>query len=111
MANVSLKQMAETPAAVQKLVSEGKLSASLALSTVRTEGTKAAATKLTDAVKAAEATGKAKATAKHVEGSKTPKLDQKAARELLQQVACLSQPFSTSKIESLARAARQLIGN
>jgi hypothetical protein len=58
--------LAEAPVAVQSMVAEGKVSSSLALQTVREHGTKATE-KLEAAVKTAEASGKKKATAKHVE--------------------------------------------
>jgi len=58
--------LAEAPVAVQSMVAEGKVSSSLALQTVREHGPKATE-KLEAAVKTAEASGKKKATAKHVE--------------------------------------------
>lgn len=57
--------LAEAPAAVQNMVAAGTVSSSLALQTVRKHGTKAAE-QLTAAVGVAKASGKAKATAKHV---------------------------------------------
>lgn len=58
--------LAEAPVAVQSMVAEGKVSSSLALQTVRDHGPKATE-KLEAAVKTAEASGKKKATAKHIE--------------------------------------------
>lgn len=58
--------LAEAPAAVQKLVAEGKVASHTALKTVRAHGPADAAEKLAAAVKTAEATGKTKATGKHL---------------------------------------------
>jgi ParB family chromosome partitioning protein len=58
--------LAEAPAAVQKLVAEGKVASHTALKVVRKEGGEKAVKKLVEGVKAAEAQGKAKATGKHL---------------------------------------------
>lgn len=66
--------LAEAPAAVQKMVAEGKVASHTALKTVRKHGGKAATEKLAEGVKEAEKAGKKKATAKHLkEAVVTPK--------------------------------------
>lgn len=62
--------LAETPVKVQQLVASGKVSGSLALKTVRVEGAATAPKLLAAAVAKAEASGKTKATGKHLNGPK-----------------------------------------
>lgn len=98
--------LAEAPTAVQALVTSGQVSASLALNTVRAEGSQATA-KLTEAVSAAKAAGKTKATAKHLGATR---LDQTAVRALLTALSVMAQPFSAADIQKLVADARKLLG-
>lgn len=58
--------LADAPVAVQKLVAEGKVASHTALKAVRQHGATAGTEKLVEGVKVAEAAGKKKATAKHL---------------------------------------------
>ena len=71
------------PQEAHELVKEGKVSATLAAKTVREEGGAKGVEKLKAAVKTAEAAGKKKATAKHIEPRepKAPKATPQPARD------------------------------
>ena len=66
---VSMLELNAAPEELKKLVKTGKVTATLAQQTLAKEGGEKAAETLTKAVKKAEAEGKSKATAKHVEKS------------------------------------------
>lgn len=66
---VSMLELNAAPEEVKALVKTGKVTATLAQQTLAKEGSEKAAETLTKAVKKAEAEGKTKATAKHVEKS------------------------------------------
>ncbi len=75
----SLLDLLAAPRVVQDLVSTGKVSATLAVETIKEHGTKAAATVLEEGVKVAAAKGKDKVTAKHVKA--TPQAKKVAAKK------------------------------
>ena len=66
----NLLALLDAPADVVHMVEAGKVSATLAVTTVRQEGALLAGVTLSDAVKVAEGKGKVKATAKHVHQSR-----------------------------------------
>lgn len=79
--------LAEAPVAVQRMVAAGQVASHTALKTVREQGA-SAVDKLVEGVKAAEAAGKKKATAKHIDGPKVrgqtlPPVDTSKARDPL----------------------------
>lgn len=74
-----LLMLLAAPAAVRKLVEQGKVSATLAIDELKKDA-KGAAKKLTEAVEVAEAGGKAKATKKHVAGG-AKKASPKASKD------------------------------
>ena len=99
--------LAAAPVAVQSMVTAGTVSASLAVKTVRKEGTKAP-DKLKQALDAAQASGKAKVTAKHVE----PKQPANAFVEFVKTVATMN-PLVTPRREEIAgliAEANKLLG-
>lgn len=63
-----LLALLSAPAAVRKLVEQGKVSATLAMEELKKDA-KGAAKKLTEAVESAKASGKTKATKKHIAGA------------------------------------------
>lgn len=110
--------LAEAPAAVQKMVAEGKVASHTALKTVRKHGTKAAE-KLAEGIKEAEKAGKTKVTGKHLKEPKErgqtlpPKADPAAALALVRKLAELN-PLATIKhdtIAALVKEARGIVGD
>lgn len=127
-------QLAEMPAAVQKMVGAGKVASHTALKTVKQHG-KEAATVLQTAVKEAEAKGKKKATAKTLPKASHPSKGRKIAAlppalvgeyilpppsesvVLLKQLALriaavnlLVSNLDRKEIEAIVTAARNLLG-
>lgn len=78
----SALSLAGAPAAVRKMVRDGKVSASSAVAAVREHGKEAVET-LETAVQAATAAGKTKATAKQITPHKNPDAGRKLAKALL----------------------------
>ncbi len=74
--------LAGAPAAVRKMVRDGKVSASSATAAVREHGKESVET-LESAIQAAEKSGKKKATAKQIAPGKTPDAGRKLAKALL----------------------------
>lgn len=110
--------LADAPVAVQSMVAAGNVSASLAVKTVRKEGTKAAAT-LAKALDTAKAAGKTKATAKHVEpkprGQTLPPPPAAPSNGLVEFVTRIADmnPIATHRREEvvdLITTARRLLG-
>jgi hypothetical protein len=78
----NLLELQEAPEQVKKMISEGAVTATLAQQVIReSKSVDAAVAKLTGAVEKAKVTGKAKATAKHVDGRVTPAKAMKDVRE------------------------------
>ena len=71
---VDLLELQAAPEDVQALIRDGKVSATLAMQTLRESGVKSAGNVLRKAVERAAAAGKTKATPKHVAGEKGPSI-------------------------------------
>lgn len=91
-----LLNLTAAPEEVKKLVSDGKVSATLAQETIKEHGPEAAPAVLKKAVKAAEATGKTKATKKHLGGPNWNKLGPEM-KAMLEEV---SDTFDSSTLKS-----------
>jgi DNA-binding transcriptional regulator YhcF (GntR family) len=101
--------LAEAPAAVHKLVGEGKVSSSTALKTIRSEGATKATEALQAAVAQAQAEGKTKVTERDIKTSK-PKMP--SASEMwgfVQALAALDPDApDAAKVKDLIQCARRL---
>lgn len=109
--------LAEAPSAVQQMVASGQVASHTALKTVREHGSKATE-KLAEGVQAAQAAGKKKATAKHIDGPKKrgqtlpPAPDAAAALALVRKLASLN-PLTTIRQEAIVAfitEAKQIVG-
>lgn len=125
--------LAEAPAAVQKMVAEGKVASHTALKAVRQDGAAKATEKLAAGIKVAEKAGKKKATAKHIDGPKergqtlpptekvakrrkddpaAPNYDAARGRLLIERIAALN-PLVNLRHEAVAELvaeARAIVG-
>lgn len=91
----------DAPAAAVELVEQGKVSATLAVKTIRSEGGMAGVEKLRKGVQRAAESGKGRATGRHVEQAQKPKL----ARILDEISRVLG--VESAKYEELPRLLRQ----
>lgn len=104
------------PAEVHKLVSEGKVSVSLAAKTVREEGPAKATAHLTEAVARAESAGKTKARPKDMEAKKTPPAPTpdkpnfgKMAFDLVKSISRLKDPMKADDFDEEVRRLANII--
>ncbi len=96
------------PVEAHTLVSEGKVSATLAAKTIRKEGPKAGVTKLRAAVERAQGEGKTKATARHVAPKAAPRaeIDPAACVRLVKHIARLPDPHDMREPDMLKALSR-----
>lgn len=106
----NLLALLDAPADVVQMVEAGEVSATLAVNTVRQEGTLLAGPKLADAVKVAKEKGKSKATTKHVAASR-PRTDWEAqARRLKTALALIVHAAGVQAQQAAIDQAAQLLG-
>jgi len=96
------------PIEAHTLVSEGKVSATLAAETIRKDGPREGVQKLKAAVQKAEGEGKAKATARHVSSAPRAEVDAGACIRLVKRIAGMDDPRDMDAGETL-RALRRLV--